>query len=251
MPLTNERSRGFTSGYRSDNEEPQMLPAQQFCFLNRTKSPIRSKGLNPLCAITLAIGIAGLVFANAQTNAGLNWFATVTSLLSQGTGDRQPLVPADAIGDYRSAASGNWNAITTWESFNGTSWIPAVATPTSADGIVTIRSGHTVTISASGLSYDQVVVDAGGQVTVAATITHTLANGVGTDLIVNGTWLNQGGIWTVTGATWAVVAGGSFVHNTTAGIATPLGVVTLDPASTFIYRGSSTLTPSSAVSGRT
>jgi hypothetical protein len=50
--------------------------------------------------------------------------------------------------------------------------------PSSADGVITIKSPHNVTISASGLSIDQVVVDAGGQVTVAATITSSkLANG--------------------------------------------------------------------------
>src|SRR5687767_5792952 len=87
---------------------------------------------------------------------------------------------AQGIGDYRSKTSGNWNATTTWETFTGIIWIDAIATPTSADGVITIRSPHTVTISASGLSYDQVVVDSGGQVTVASTITHTLANGTGT-----------------------------------------------------------------------
>ena len=157
---------------------------------------------------------------------------------------------AQALGDYRSAASGNWNATATWERYDGSNWVAAVATPTSADGAITIRNGHTVTISASGLSYDQVTVDAGGQVTVASTVTSTLANGTGTDLVINGTWLNQGGTWTTTG-TWSVGAGGTFIHNTTSGIATPLGASTLDAASTFIYRGSSTLTPAISTSART
>ncbi len=155
------------------------------------------------------------------------------------------------LDDYRSAASGNWNVAGTWERFDGTSWVPAPASPTSADGVITIRSGHVVTISAAGLTYDQVVVDAGGQVTVAPTVTSTLANGAGTDLVINGTWLNSGGIWTVTGATWSVGAGGTFIHNTASGIATPLSVATLDPASNFIYRGSSSLTPAISTSGRT
>jgi adenylyl- and sulfurtransferase ThiI len=160
------------------------------------------------------------------------------------------LAHAQVAGDYRSAATGNWNATATWQRFDGTSWVAAVATPTSTDGAITIRSGHTVTISAT-VTYDQVTVDAGGQVTVAATVAHTLANGTGTDLVINGTWLNQGGTWTVTGATWSVGAGGTFIHNTTSGIATPLGVATLDPASTFVYRGSSTLTPAISTAGRT
>ncbi|GEM_PF-928751 len=154
-------------------------------------------------------------------------------------------------GDYRSAASGNWNATATWQKYDGSSWIAATATPTSADGIITIRNGHVVTISATGLSYDQVIVDAGGQVTVASSITSTLANGTGTDLIINGTWLNSGGTWTVTGASWTVGAGGTYIHNTTSGISTPLGVATLDSLSNFIYRGSSTLNPAVSLANRT
>jgi len=152
-------------------------------------------------------------------------------------------------GDYRSAATGDWNSTSTWETYNGSAWVAAVATPTSTDGVITIRNGHTVTITATVI-YDQVVVDPGGQVTVAATVTSTLANGAGTDLVINGTWLNSGGTWTVTGATWSVGSGGTYIHNTTSGIATPLGAVTLDPASNFIYRGSSTLTPTISWSGR-
>ncbi len=155
-------------------------------------------------------------------------------------------------GDYRSAATGNWNSTSTWERFDGSSWVAAVATPTSSDGVITIRNGHTVTISASGLSFDQVVVDSGGQVTVASGITSTLANGTGTDLTINGTWLNSGGTWTISAsATWSVGSGGTFIHNTTSGISTPLGAATLNANSNFIYRGSSTLKPAVSLSGRT
>jgi hypothetical protein len=157
---------------------------------------------------------------------------------------------ADAAGDYRSAASGNWNAIATWQRYDGTNWVAAAATPTSADGVITIRNGHVVTISAT-VAYDQVVVDAGGQVTVPSSVASTLANGTGTDLTINGTWLNSGGTWTTTSTSWTVGATGTFIHNTTSGISTPLNSATLDPASTFIYRGSSTLQTAVSLSGRT
>src|SRR5258708_1628965 len=88
---------------------------------------------------------------------------------------------AQAAGDYRSKATGNWNATATWERFDGTSWVAAVATPTSADGAITIRSGHIVTISAT-VTYDQVTVDAGGQVTVAAKHQPNLAYGAGDEM---------------------------------------------------------------------
>src|SRR6185369_263660 len=51
-------------------------------------------------------------------------------------------VKAIASGDYRTMATGNWNSISTWEKYNGTSWVAAVATPTSADGTITILNGH-------------------------------------------------------------------------------------------------------------
>jgi len=159
---------------------------------------------------------------------------------------------AQTAGDYRSAATGNWNAVATWERFDGVSWVAAVASPTSADGVITVRSPNVVTISASGLTYDQVVVDSGGQVTVAATVTTTIANGAGTDLTINGTWLHSGGTWTISAsATWAVGAGGTYIHNTASSAATPLGVATLDATSTVIFRGSSTLATAVSFSGRT
>ncbi len=156
-----------------------------------------------------------------------------------------------SLGDYRSKTSGNWNSIGSWERYDGANWQDAVATPTSADNAITIRSPHTITISAVGLTYDQVTVDSGAQVTVAAGITHTLSNGAGTDLIINGTWLNQGGTWTVASTAWTVGAGGTYIHNTTSSAATPLNQVTLDANSNFIYRGSSSLTPAFSTSGRT
>ena len=158
---------------------------------------------------------------------------------------------AQSIGDYRSVAPGDWNATSTWERWDGSTWVtPAPVAPTDLDNVIEIQSGHSVTITAT-VTYDQVVVDAGGQVTVAATVAHTLADGTGTDLVINGTWLNQGDTWTVSGATWSVGPGGTFIHNTTSDISAPLAAATLDAASNFIYRGSSTLTPASSVSGGT
>src|SRR5207253_11095512 len=70
-----------------------------------------------------------------------------------------------AAGDYRSIQSGNWSSTSTWERFNGASWVAAVATPTSVDGQITIRAAHIVSVHASGTS-DMVVVQCGFNVTV-------------------------------------------------------------------------------------
>lgn len=89
---------------------------------------------------------------------------------------------------YRSLASGNWNATATWErsTDGGTSWVAAIATPTDADGAITVRNGHTVTVSAS-VSADEVTVESSGTLSVSGSQTLTIANGSGTDLTVNGT----------------------------------------------------------------
>jgi hypothetical protein len=92
---------------------------------------------------------------------------------------------APAIPQYRSAATGNWNANSTWEqSPDGMSWVAATSTPTSASDLITIRSPHTVTITAS-VNADQMTIDAGGTVSVNNGQTFTIANGAGTDLTVN------------------------------------------------------------------
>lgn len=64
---------------------------------------------------------------------------------------------AQSAGDYRSAATGDWTSLPTWQRYSGTTW----STPTSAQGYpgqntgtgaVTIQAGHTVTISSSGIT---------------------------------------------------------------------------------------------------
>lgn len=88
---------------------------------------------------------------------------------------------------FRSIASGNWNATSTWEqSFDGTTFSAALSTPTSASNTITVRSPHTVTVTAN-VDADQLTVDSGGQVSVSSGVTFTIADGTGTDLTANGT----------------------------------------------------------------
>jgi|GEM_PF-819741 len=141
-----------------------------------------------------------------------------------------------ATNDYRSVATGNWNAIATWQRYNGTAWVAATATPTSTAGVITIRSGHIVTVSAS-VSIDQTIVDAGGQVKVNANKTLTIANGTGTDMTVNGTLVNSGTI-TTTG-TLVFNSGSTYQHARNAG---SVPIATWDPASTCNITGSTNST---------
>jgi len=151
---------------------------------------------------------------------------------------------------YRTKTTGNWGANSTWESSTDqTTWSNAFFSPTSNDYTITIQNGHTVTIDAS-VTADQILVESGGQLSIASGQILTLNDGTETDLDINGTVLNSGTLIIGTNATWAVNSDGTYIHNTTSGISTPLNSATLDAASNFIYRGSSSLKPAVSVSGR-
>src|SRR5205809_670557 len=55
---------------------------------------------------------------------------------------------AVASGDYRTKTAGDWSDPSVWEKFNGTSWENATSAPGSADGIIEICNGHSITITA-------------------------------------------------------------------------------------------------------
>ncbi|RYE12816.1 MAG: hypothetical protein EOP51_30870, partial [Sphingobacteriales bacterium] len=95
-----------------------------------------------------------------------------------------------STGDYRSKVTGSWSTAATWERWSGNAWATTNVLPTSADGVITIRNGHTVTTS-TNFTADQIIVETGAILTVASN-TLTLGAGSGTDLEVNGT-LNVNG----------------------------------------------------------
>jgi hypothetical protein len=111
--------------------------------------------------------------------------------------------------DYRSVASGNWNAIASWQSFNGSSWVAAAAPPNSASGLITIQSPHLVTNSSS-VTVAHAVVNASAQLVVNAGTVFTVVTGSGTNLDVLGVVNNAG---TVAGAGVLLFEPGSqYVH---------------------------------------
>ncbi|MFN0159110.1 MAG: choice-of-anchor D domain-containing protein [Bacteroidota bacterium] len=137
---------------------------------------------------------------------------------------------------YRSFASGDWNAIGTWEvsTNGGGSWNPAAATPTSADDAVTILATHTVTVTAS-VSVDQVTVATGGTLHVNSGNTLTVDNGTGTDVTVNGT-LSTAGTVSVAASGVVAVNGGSFQINE-GGWGGNTGSYTYDATGTLVFNG--------------
>ena len=133
---------------------------------------------------------------------------------------------AQSAGDYRSAASGNWNSTSTWETYNGSAWVAAVATPTSADGAITIIGPHNVSITAT-VAVDQFTINTGATLTmttVGANI--TVDNGTGDDMVVNG-HLELGAALanarTVTGAGNLVINGTMDMIGSTIGVVTTTG----------------------------
>lgn len=131
---------------------------------------------------------------------------------------------AQTTGDYKSRQSGAWNDFNTWQRFNGAAWANAIAgqTPTSADGLVEIVSGHLVTITAS-VTIDQTTISAGAILELTGG-TITLNNGTGTDLQINGTYIRSAATSITVGAASIVVAnGGIYEHKNLT--ATPGGSV--------------------------
>ncbi|HMC85627.1 MAG TPA: hypothetical protein VKI61_08875, partial [Chitinophagaceae bacterium] len=92
---------------------------------------------------------------------------------------------AQTTGDFRTAASGDWSLASTWQRFNGASWVSAPSAPTSTDGVISILNSHTITIT-TPVTADQVVVNAGG--VLSQSVVFTIDDGPGNDLTVDGTW---------------------------------------------------------------
>ncbi|MFZ4058080.1 MAG: beta strand repeat-containing protein [Ferruginibacter sp.] len=139
---------------------------------------------------------------------------------------------------FRSKATGNWASTSTWEtSTNGTSWSNATIAPTTYDSLISILNGHIVTVAAS-TNVNQVTVNTGGQLKIAASQTLTIDNGAGTDLSVSGTILNQGTI--TNNGTIVFNVGGNYTHNINGGT---IPTASWDATSTCLVNAVTTTLP--------
>ena len=144
---------------------------------------------------------------------------------------------AQTAGDYRSIASGNWSNIAIWETFDGTSWVPAVATPTSADGVITIGANDTLDIAVTA---DQLVVSAGDTLVVNSNASNlTLNDGAGTDLLVNGVLVLTGDAFILGAGNTEIALGGVLEWD---GASTLQSVTTIDSAGVVNLTGNVTRT---------
>jgi len=100
------------------------------------------------------------------------------------------LTATAATGDYRSNVSptGLWSDASSWQTYNGTSWIAAATAPDASSGVVTILNGDSIRMNNS-TTLDQVVVESGGILAIfnSGTATgFTLNDGAGADISVDG-----------------------------------------------------------------
>ena len=86
-------------------------------------------------------------------------------------------------GDYQTFQSGQWSNPATWSRWDGATWVNPAPAPSNLDGAITVLNGHVVNVQ-SALSFDQVVVNSGGQLLVFAAL--NILDGSGTDLTTNG-----------------------------------------------------------------
>jgi hypothetical protein len=114
-----------------------------------------------------------------------------------------------AAGDYRSAATGDWSSNGTWETYNGTTWVPATQPPNEASGVITVRSPHVVTVS-NNVAANQVAVNAGGSIIISTSGNFTITDATGTDLQVEGGITVAGTLNTASGTVMSQSASGSF-----------------------------------------
>lgn len=130
---------------------------------------------------------------------------------------------SQTVGDYRSNINnGNWDTPETWQTFNGTIWIPATIAPPVTTGTVTILDGNTVRWAADGNLIVPLLILAGsGNLQVR------------TDITLN---INSGSVVRIAGSGTITMQNASSTINFTAGSICELtrnGTTIIPPANTW------------------
>ncbi|MCX6246278.1 MAG: hypothetical protein NTW10_00965 [Bacteroidetes bacterium] len=183
------------------------LPTNEYCVYKGTASPQTVTGL------TNGTNYNYKFFSRK----GSNWSAGVTA-------NATPVPPSSSTDYFKSnVATGNWSVPGSWlSSPDNSTWITATLAPGSSAKKVTVQTGHTISVDAS-VTAAPIVIDAGGQITVNSTFILTIQNGIGTDLAIDGTIVNNGSV-TLQGATATTVTG-TFTN---------AGTLTMNTASTSL-----------------
>ncbi|WP_312422674.1 T9SS type A sorting domain-containing protein [Epilithonimonas sp.] len=173
-----------------------------------------------------------IVHTAIGSNLTLN--ATSGSLASATSSTFNIILQSSASDYFRSKGTGNWGAVGSWESSSdNVNWISATLSPTSSAAFVTVRAGHTITVSASATSKN-LTVESGGFLTVNASFSISGTN------TVNGTW-NQSTSTTVSNSGTLIFAAGSvYNHNSNGGT---IPTATWNVTSTCNILGMTSTTP--------
>jgi hypothetical protein len=144
----------------------------------------------------------------------IHWYKTAGILLISFV-CKPVFLSGQSNGDFRSIVSGTWTTASNWETYNGTSWVAAGASPTNASGVITIQSPNTMTVSAN-LTVDQVVINSGATMQTTGAVVLAISNTAGIQLQINGTFID-GSTANVTfgaNARWAYGTTGTLVKAT-------------------------------------
>lgn len=158
---------------------------------------------NTTIYVRLKAGLtAGTYNSEAVVNSGGN--ATSQNVTCSGSVIQPPSY-------FRTKASGLWSEIATWEvSTDQMTWSNATAAPTTMDLAVNLVSPHNVTVNTS-VSADQLTIQSGSTLELASAGTLSIANGTGTDLLVEGIFINGGSF--IYSGVLEVATGGIYKHN--------------------------------------
>ena len=125
-------------------------------------------------------------------------------------------------GSLRSYQSGMWSDLSTWEQFDGVEWTtPAVSAPSVDSKIVTVKSGDSITVAASG-SINQVWISEGSSLIINPDASLTVTKGDpldvnGTDMYVVGTVKCYGVLTAAENASICFGKGGTYAHERNGG----------------------------------
>lgn len=97
---------------------------------------------------------------------------------------------AQNANSYRTKASGVWSNPSTWQRYDGTTWLDATTFPTSSVDAIIVDSAVIVDTS---LTVDQLIINSRGSITIDTARTVTIANAADSvDMVVYGSVYNYG-----------------------------------------------------------
>ncbi|MFC4261246.1 T9SS type A sorting domain-containing protein [Ferruginibacter yonginensis] len=134
---------------------------------------------------------------------------------------------------------GAWSTASNWQSSSdNVTWITATATPTSTANSITIRSGHNIDITAT-VNADQLIIESGASLRFSGG-NFTLADGTGTDMVVNGTFNRTTANTFIVSGTITVNSGATYIHATNG---SSIPTATWDVGSNLNITGMTTTAP--------